>query len=238
MAKIKHIALVGDYSPEILAHVAIPKALDIASRHTGCPIDYVWVATTEMEKSTDALQGFDAVWCVPASPYASMDGALNAIRQARENWLPFLGTCGGYQHAVLEFARNVLGVSEADNGEVNPDAELPLIAPLTCALVEQGGEVKFAEGSEIAKLYAQTGVTETYHCSYGIAPEYFGLFEGAALHITGFDLAGEPRAFELQAHPFYIGTAYQPERSSLSGAEHPLINAFVRAAAGKLSLVG
>lgn len=236
MATLKRIALVGDYSPDVTAHVAIPKALEIASTSTGHPTKGVWVATTALQNPVDSLRDFDAVWCVPASPYASIDGVLGAIRHARETRLPFLGTCGGYQHAVLEFARNVLGYAEADHGEVNPDAELPLVAPLACALVEQHGDIEFVAGSHIAKIHGAVRVTEKYHCCYGIAPQYVGLFDDSALDFTGFDANGEPRAFEIVSHPFFIGTAYQPERSALLGASHPLIEAFVSATAGKLTL--
>ncbi len=236
MAEIKRIALVGDYSPDVTAHIAIPKALDVASKSTGQPTEGVWIATADIENPAEALRGFNAIWCIPASPYASIDGALGAIRHARETGMPFLGTCGGYQHAVLEFARNVLGHAKADNGEVNPDAEMPLIAPLVCALVEQSGDITFVPGSHIAKIYGAKRVTEKYHCSYGIAPQYLGLFENCALDIAGFDIEGDPRTIEIKTHPFFIGTAYQPERSALVGESHPLIEAFVSATAGKLSL--
>ncbi len=236
MSEMKRIALVGDYSPDVLAHLAIPKAVNIASKTSDLPTECDWIATTDLGAPADALRGFDAVWCVPASPYANMDGALDAIRYARETGLPFLGTCGGYQHAALEFARNVLGLAEADNGEVNADAEMPLISPLACALVEQSGDIVFVPDSHIAKIHGVTRVTEKYHCSYGIAPEYLNLYKGSALDIAGFDNEGDPRAIEIKSHPFFIGTAYQPERSAFSNQPHPLIEAFVAAAAGKLSV--
>jgi len=236
MPEIKRVALVGDYSPDVTAHIAIPKAVDIASKTTARPTECVWVATADLEHPAETLRAFDAVWCVPASPYASMEGALGAIRHARETGLPFLGTCGGYQHAALEFARNVLGHAEADNGEVNADAGMPLIAPLVCALVEQSGDISFVPGSQIATIYGKTRVTEKYHCSFGIASRYVDLFENKALDFTGFDLEGDPRAFEIKSHPFFIGTAFQPERSALLGELHPLISAFISAIAGENAL--
>ena len=236
MAEIKRIALVGDYNPDVLAHIAIPKAIDIASKTSDQPIECDWIETIDFRNPVEALREFDAVWCVPASPYNNMDGALGAIRLARETGLPFLGTCGGYQHAALEFARNVLGLAKADNGEVNADAEMPLIAPLACTLVEQSGEIVFVPDSRIAKIHGATRVTETYHCSYGLAPRYLNLFDDSELDIAGFDNQGDPRTIEIKSHPFFIGTAYQPERSALSNQSHPLIEAFIAAAAGKLSM--
>src|SRR5204862_344720 len=83
----------------------------------------------------ERLSPFDAIWCVPNSPYASMEGALCAIRFARESGRPFLGTCGGFQHTIIEYARNVLGFHEADHAESNPAAALPLISRLACFLL-------------------------------------------------------------------------------------------------------
>ena len=101
------------------------------------------------------LAAFDGVWCVPASPYANTEGALNAIRVAREHRIPFLGTCGGFQHAVIEYARNVLGWTAADHAEVNPQAALALIAPLSCSLVEKTGEIRLAAESLIGRSTAR-----------------------------------------------------------------------------------
>lgn len=226
------IALVGDFNPAITAHQAIPLALGAVSRQQAIEIRAEWTHTLALEggAAPALLDGIDGLWCVPASPYASAEGAIAAIRYARERGIPFLGTCGGYQHAILEFARNVLGMREAAHAEETPDAELPLIGPLACALVEVGGEVLFRPESRLAAIYGSGSATEGYHCSYGLAPERAPLFEGSRLRITARDRTGEPRGFELLGHPFFIGTAYQPERAALQGERHPLVSAFVDAA--------
>jgi len=169
---------------------------------------------------------------VPASPYQSFDGALAAIRRARENRIAFLGTCGGYQHAILEYARNVLGLADAANAEIDPNASLPLIAPLSCALIDQDGGIDLLENSLIRDVCGTAHLTETYRCSFGFNPEYAHLLDGRDLRIVAWDQDRDPRAVELRGHPFFIGTAFQPERAALRGEDHPLINAFVRAAAG------
>ena len=223
-----HIALVGDQDPSVTAHVAIPKALELANGAAGGSVTWQWVGTDEIAEDTaTGFAGFDAVWCVPASPYRNMAGAIAAIRHAREAGKPFLSTCGGYQHAVLEFARNVLGHSRAGNAEVDPECEMPVVGPLTCALVEVSGDISLTPGSRIAAICGGTRVSESYHCSYGVAPEYVSLFDGSDMAFTGKDDLGEPRAFELAGHPFFIGTAYQPERAALEGRAHPLITEFV-----------
>src|SRR5262245_50686636 len=97
------IALIGDYDASVTAHQAIPLALKLAGERLDFPTSFEWVPTDQIESATRVAK-FDAVWCVPASPYRSTEGALTAIRFARETRLPYLGTCGGFQHAVLEYA--------------------------------------------------------------------------------------------------------------------------------------
>ncbi|AUG53672.1 CTP synthase C-terminal region-related (seleno)protein [Thalassospira marina] len=228
-------ALVGDYNEAVTAHQAIPPALKIATDALddgSFEARIEWVHTSDLANGAakGILAGFDGIWCVPASPYASMDGAIDAICYARQAEIPFLGTCGGYQHAVLEFARNVLGLHDADNAEVNPDATLPLVAPLTCALIDQAGDITLAPDSLIARHYGADRANETYRCSYGFSRQYVPLFDGSDLRVSAWDDEGDPRAIELQSHPFFIGTAFQPERSALKGEKHNLISAFVRAA--------
>lgn len=82
------------------------------------------------------LQDFDAIWVVPGSPYRYDDGAFMAIRHARENDVPFLGSCGGFQYAIIEYARNVMGWHDAGHAETDSGGRL-VIAPLSCSLVEK-----------------------------------------------------------------------------------------------------
>jgi CTP synthase (UTP-ammonia lyase) len=166
---------------------------------------------------------------VPASPYESMEGALLAIRFARERGVPFLGTCGGFQHALIEYARNVLKLAGADSSESNPQATLPLIAPLSCSLVEATDTIVLQPGSRVATIYGKSEISEKYHCSYGLNPRYLTLFEASGLRITGFDKSGEARVFDLDGHPFYMGTLFQPERSAFNHVAHPLIVTYMQA---------
>jgi CTP synthase (UTP-ammonia lyase) len=229
MSTIIRIALIGDYDEAITAHRAIPLALDLAATATGCTVAPDWIATPELNDGAHMLADYNAVWCVPGSPYASMDGALNAIRHAREQGLPFLGTCGGFQHALIEYARNVLGLREADHAESNPDAALPLIAPLSCSLAEATGEINLHEGTRIRAIYGQEQIVEGFNCNYGVNPEYQSLLRDGKLHISATDEQGDVRAVELDDHPFFIAVLFQPERSALRGVVHPLISAYLQA---------
>ncbi len=226
------IGLIGDFSPHVRAHYAIPRAIELALPSLACQAEASWLSTPFLN-NTDAeenLAGYDALWCVPGSPYESMDGALRGIHFAREHGVPFLGTCAGFQHAIIEYARNALGLAEADHSETNPSASLPLITPLSCSLVGERGLIRFRADSRIAAIYGKTETIEEYHCNYGLRSDYQSLLEQGALRMSGFDSEGQPRVFELANHPFFLGTLYQPELSALNGVAHPLITAFLEAA--------
>jgi CTP synthase (UTP-ammonia lyase) len=179
------------------------------------------------------LAGFDGLWCVPASPYRSMEGALLGIRHAREQGVPFLGTCGGFQHAMIEYARNVLGWADAAHAEVSPGEGRAVIAPLACSLVEKTGGVRIVPGSRLARAYGTAEASEGYHCSYGLNPEFAAALTQGPLRVSARDAAGEVRAVELDAHPFYVATLFQPERSALAGRVPPVVAAFAVAAGAR-----
>lgn len=233
------LALVGDYSPEIIAHRAIPRALELACAEIKSDLTWRWIATRDLRDPARDLATFSAVWAVPASPYENEAGALAAIRFARETRRPFLGTCGGFQHALIEFARNVAGLATADHAETNPAADTLIVTRLSCSLVAQTKTVRLVPGSLIHAAYGRDTTTEGYHCNYGPAPEHRSRLEHAGLRFTAFDLpaeasakagdAGDIRAAELplSTHPFFAGTLFQPERAALRGEIPPLIRAFI-----------
>jgi len=116
------------------------------------------------------------------------------------------------------------------HAESEPCAAAPLIVPLACDLVEASVEVLFAPGSRLARAYGADRGVETYHCRYGLDPGHAHLLEEGPLRIVARDGAGEVRAVELDGHPFFVATLFQPERAALAGRAHPLINAFAEAA--------
>jgi CTP synthase (UTP-ammonia lyase) len=227
MARSISIGLVGDYDPTVTAHQAIPRAIDLSAAAIGREVRPQWIPT-ESITGIRSLESFDGLWCVPASPYRSTEGALTAIRYARETPKPFLGTCGGFQHAVLEYARNVLGWADADHAELTPDAERAVIAPLQCSLVEETGGVRFREGSRLALAYGVPESVEGYHCSYGLNPHFARELTGGPLEVTATDESGDIRALELQGHPFFVLTLFQPERAALRGVAPPVVTAFLQ----------
>jgi CTP synthase (UTP-ammonia lyase) len=223
------IALVGDYSPTVIAHQAIPKALALANESLSKSLDWNWVHSASLLDPSKDLADYAAVWVVPASPYSNMEGVVGAIKFARETNRPFLGTCGGFQHAVIEFSRSVAGIAQADHSETNPDGPESVVTPLSCSLVEKSGRLRFVEGSRIAKAYGSLSGIEGYHCNYGVSEKYRSSLEAAGLVFSAFDDEGDIRGFELVNHPFFVGTLFQPERGALLGRLPPLVAAFVSA---------
>lgn len=224
------VGLVGDYDQAVPAHQAIPLALRRAADSLGIKLAFGWAPTNEIT-TVSRISSFSGIWCVPASPYRNTDGALLAIRHARESQMPFLGTCGGFQHAVIEYARNVLGWEDAEHAETTPDAQRAIIAPLECSLVETKGLVRFSPNSRIATAYQASDAVEGYRCRYGLNSAFRSALLAGPLRATAEDENGEVRGIELDGHPFFVATLFQPERGALAGKPVPLAVAFLQACA-------
>jgi CTP synthase (UTP-ammonia lyase) len=228
------IALVGDFDAGVVAHRAIEQTLILARERAFPSLAWQWLHTAAYAtEGPELLESCQGVWCVPATPYANMENALAAIRYARESDRPFLGTCGGFQHALIEYARNVLGRERADHAETNPDADELIIVPLACALVEETRAVILRGGTMIRTICGVEHLMEGYHCRYGVSPGYRALFEQRGLTFGAEDEDGDVRSFELPGHPFFLGTLFQPERAALKGHVHPICMALLDAAHGR-----
>lgn len=223
------VGLVGDRDEAVIAHRAIPLALTLAAGAAGLEVQPTWLHTDTVLDGR-VVDGFDALWCVPGSPYRSMDGALRAIRFAREQGLPFLGTCGGFQHAVIEYARHVLLWADADHAETAPDARRAVIHPLACALVEATEMLSPVPGSRLARAYGGRPFAEGYRCRFGLNPDFAQALVQGPLRPAAHGPQGEVRAVELDEHPFFVGTLFQPERAALEGCVPPLVAAWLHAA--------
>lgn len=222
------VGLIGDHDDGVIAHRAIPLALTLAAATCGTDIEPVWLPTDQIGDGA-ALAEFDGLWCVPASPYRSTTGALTAIRVARERHLPFLATCGGFQHAVVEYARHVLGWADAEHAETAPQAARQVIVPLLCSLVEVSEAVHLLAGSRLARAYGTPDIVEGYHCNYGLAAGFRAALADGPLRISALDDAGDVRGIELDGHPFFVATLFQHERHALQGRVSPPVRAFVQA---------
>jgi CTP synthase (UTP-ammonia lyase) len=125
----------------------------------------------------------------------------------------------------------VLGIANAAHQEDSPSADDPLISALSCSLVGKTEAVSITQGSLAHRAYGRGNATEQFLCNYGLSPKYRARIESAGLRITGVDRDGEARIIERTDHPFFIATLFLPQFSSTAAAPHPLIVAFLRAAA-------
>jgi len=226
------IGVIGDFDAASVTHAATNAALAHAAASLHATVRVSWVATPSLEGDAAGhrLDAFDGIVCAPGSPYASLQGALAGIARARVMRRPFIGTCGGFQHVLLEYARNVLGIGDAAHQELTPAAAAPLIHRLQCSLAGQTRRVILHPDSLAARVYKSLDTLEQFRCQFGLNPQYRNALAHGALRVTGVDEAGDVRLVELDDHPFFIATLFVPQLSSSPAAPHPLVVGFVHAA--------
>lgn len=223
------LAVVGDRSTSVRAHTRIPGLIAALAERDRLVLDAYWIPTPDAE-TAGALDGFDAVWLVPGSPYRSEAGALAAVRAAREGDIPFLGTCAGFQHALLEFARDVCGLIGVEHAENRPAAPDAVIVALACSLFGHEGAVDITAGSLAEHILGAERIMARYHCAYGANPAYLSVLRAHGLRFSGADEQGDVRIAELPGHPFFLATLFQPELSDDGTRAHPIIRALASAA--------
>jgi len=237
------IGILGDYDPKSPTLPAIEKSLQHAAAKLNISLEAEWLATPSLiePNASKHLESFDGIWAAPGSPYKSFDGMLKGIEFARRRDWPFLGTCGGFQYALIECARNVLGMKDADSAENNSGSKNIIINPVACAVPsrKKGApklsgavpEIRLRPGSYLHSFYTQDVVTEEFFCNFEVNPDYEWAAMEAGFPVVARGPQGEIRAIESPTHRFYIATLFQPQLSSKPGKPHPLVLAFVQAAA-------
>ena len=209
------IAALGDRNPEYLTHREIDATIALAPQIR-------WLDTTDAR-----IDGFDGLWVVPGTPYRDEAAVMEAIRFARENGMPILGTCGGFQSMAVEYARNALGIAGAAHAETDPDGEMIIVAALACSLVGETRTVVPVPGTLLAALCGNAPFAGFHFCSYGLAADLRGVAISAHAEDAGVE------AFELPEHPFYLATLFQPQvGTSTRGTLHPILTALLAAVSG------
>lgn len=226
----KSIALLGEYSPAFPPHASTNAAIGHSRKMLGVDIAANWVSTEDIEPKL--FERYSGIWVAPGSPYKSMEKTLWAIRFARENNIPCFGTCGGFQHIIIEYARNVLGFKDAQHAEYDPYASKLFISQLACSLAGREMQLSFVAGSKVAEIYGGLSATEHYYCNFGVNPDCIRELKNGPLKISGSDIEGEARVIEYPGHPFFIGTLFVPQTRSTPEMPHPLVTAFLRAVVG------
>ncbi len=228
MMKRPLIGIIGDYNPGNPTHVATTDGITHAATSMHEAVDAKWLATDFSDLSAQ-VQDCSGLFISPGSPYRDMDAVLKVIRFARTANVPLIGTCGGFQHLVIEYARNVVGFKDAQHAEIDPYASTLFITRLACSLVGQSLDIQIQPCSKASFAYGGvSSATEDFYCNFGLAPEHASTLTQAGLTISGKDSNGEARIVEVPEHPFFMGTLFVPQSRSKPDAPHPLILEFVR----------
>ena len=243
MSDAVRIGILGDFNADFRSHHATNDSLQHAAKKLDMKVESEWLPTPSLS-APDAekkLETFDGLWASPGSPYKSFDGMLKGIEFARRRDWPFLGTCGGFQYAFIEFARNVLNIKDADTAENNSGSKNVVIYPVACAVPDRKNnapklsgavpEIKLRPGSYLQSFYNKDTVTEEFFCNFEINPDFEWTTMEAGFPVVARGPEGEIRAIESPTHRFYVATLFQPQLSSAEKRPHPLILAFVQAAA-------
>jgi len=218
------IALIGDRRDH-RSH----RELDAVRGMLGEGVSADWVAT-DGERVRDLGQ-FDGIWLVPGSPYADDDAAVAVVSWAREHDVPFLGTCGGLQYAVVEYFRNVLGVEGASHAEADGVDVSNVVHPLACSLQGEGRLVRPVAGTRFSRLVGDEPFVGMHFCSYGPGPEELERLVEAGMVVEAVAEDAGVEVLELPTNRFFMLTLFQPHIGALEGRPlHPLLGEFVRCA--------
>jgi CTP synthase (UTP-ammonia lyase) len=243
MSSAIRIGILGDFNTEFRSHHAINDSLGHVATKLKIEVESEWLPTPSLAKPSaeEKLATFDGLWASPGSPYQSMEGMLRGIQFAREQNWPFLGTCGGFQYTLIEVARNVIGLADADSAENNSGSKNIVIYPVACAVPDRApgtpklsgriAEIRLRPGSFLQSYYQQDAVEEEFFCNFEINPDYEYCSMEAGLPTVARGPNGETRAIESPSHRFFLATLFQPQLSSTAKKPHPVIVEFVKAAA-------
>uniref|UniRef100_UPI003562BF75 CTP synthase n=1 Tax=Ancylomarina sp. TaxID=1970196 RepID=UPI003562BF75 len=236
------IGLVGKYVELKDAYKSIAEAFIHAGATNECRVNLKWIHS---EKLTDAnykneLKDLKGILVAPGFGHRGMEGKILAVKYARENNVPFLGICLGMQVSVIEYARNVLKLDDADSLEMNPQTHNPVINLMEEQknVTEKGGtmrlgayECELKEGSNCAKAYKKLDISERHRHRYEFNNDYLKQFEAAGLKATGFNPeTGLVEVVEIENHKWFVGVQFHPEYKSTVLNPHPLFVEFVKVA--------
>lgn len=239
------IAVVGKYVKLHDAYLSVAEALRHGGYENGCRVNIKW---TEAEEVTDGnarsmLGEADGILVPGGFGERGIEGKIAAARFARENNVPYLGICLGMQTAVIEFARDVLGLKEADSGEFNEGCSEKVIdfMPDQRGEVPKGGTMRLGaypciikKGSALQRAYGTLEIWERHRHRYEFNSRYTDMFEKAGMYIAGTSPDGRlAEAVEIPENDYFIGVQYHPEFKSRPNKAHPLFREFIKAAVRK-----
>lgn len=219
------IALVGDENVSYPSH----RELNAACGMLGDDVETQWLPTNGHQIRD--LANFDGIWLTPGSPYADDTAAYDAVSWAREQDVPFLGTCGGLQYAVVEYFRNVLHVTDASHAESDGVDDSNVITVLACSLHGEERLVRPVAGTRFAELVNGQSFLGIHYCNYGPGPAQLQLLVDNGLIVEATAEDADAEVLELPSNRYFMLTLFQPQIGALAGHPlHPLLCEFVRCA--------
>jgi len=221
----RHICILGDQDPTQQARRAIDIARDHAAGRLAVAPTFEWVATDELNLA-DLGTRFQGLWVTPGSPYKDEARVAEALTLARTTGLPTFGNCGGFQHMLLEFARNVAGIAGARHAENQPGPGPVVIAALACSLKGLTEELTIVPGTKLEGFVGVGPLVGRYFCSYAVDEAFVPILEASGVRWTSF-ADGQPRSFELPDHRFFLGCLFQPALDSQQDRPNPVIQGFL-----------
>ena len=236
------IGLIGKYIELQDAYKSILEAFVHAGAINECKVQVVNVHSEFItdENVTEKLGNLDGLLVARGFGLRGIEGKIIAVKYARENGLPFFGICLGMQMAVIEFARNVLGIKDAHSTEMNPDTSNPVIDLMEAQkkITAKGGTMRLgaypcavAEGTLASRIYGVTDISERHRHRWEFNNAYLGQYEAEGMVASGKNPESNlVEIVELVNHPFFIGVQYHPELKSTVEAPHPLFVHFIKAA--------
>jgi CTP synthase len=248
LEKLRHpkskvtIGLIGKYIELQDAYKSILESFVHAGAMNECKVQILNVHSESLtpENVADKLGNLDGLLVAPGFGHRGIEGKITAVKYARENKLPFFGICLGMQMAVIEFARNVLGLTRAHSTEMQPDTPTPVIDLMEHQkkITVKGGTMRLGaypcavgEGTLARNIYGKPLISERHRHRYEFNNEYLQQFEEAGMIASGKNPeSGLVEIIELPAHPFFIGVQYHPELKSSVENPQPVFVHFIRAA--------
>ena len=246
-----NIAMVGKYIGLADSYKSLSEALIHAGIKTRTKINIAYIDSEEIEKKgTECLQSMDAILVPGGFGNRGIEGKINAVKYARENGVPYLGICLGMQVAVIEIARNLAELDNADSTEFNKGTKHPVIALITewqdakgkrekrnqasdlGGTMRLGGqECKLVEGSLVKSLYKKDKIVERHRHRYEFNNKYKDKLESIGMCISGHSADKElVEIIEIPKHPWFVGCEFHPEFTSTPRDGHPLFTSFIEAA--------
>jgi len=241
------IGIVGKYVDLPDAYLSVVESLRHGAAAHGLELDLRWVPSDELTGllADSYLEDLDGMVVPGGFGYRGVEGKIQAIRYSRENGVPYLGLCLGLQCAVIEFARDVLGLSEANSTEFDPATPDPVIDLMASQedVEDKGGTMrlglyaaKLAEGSKVREMYDQELVYERHRHRWEVNNRYRKDLENAGMRLSGLSPDDHLVEYiELIDHPFFVATQAHPEFRSRPDDPHPLFVGLVEAAAARSS---